>query len=63
MSILYFAYSAERQRPADVMELICYSQLRKDVDGWGHLLKNTLKQLRTPAEERHFFGQRFFGHW
>lgn len=40
--------------PADVMELICYSQLRKDVDGWGHLLKNTLKQLRTPAEERRY---------
>lgn len=40
--------------PTDVMELIGYSQLQKDVDGWGHLLKDTLKQLQTPAEERHY---------
>ncbi|MCI9364255.1 MAG: helix-turn-helix domain-containing protein [Oscillospiraceae bacterium] len=40
--------------PANVMDLIGYSQLRKDVDGWGHLLKDTLKQLQTPEEERRY---------
>ena len=38
----------------DVMELIGYQQLVKDVDGWGNLLKTTLKRIRTTDEERRY---------
>ena len=39
---------------ADVMELIGYQQLEKDVDGWGDLLRTTLKQIHTADEERRY---------
>ena len=38
----------------DVMELIGYQQLVKDVDGWGNLLKTTLKRILTTDEERRY---------
>ena len=38
----------------DVMELIGYEQLKKDVDGWESLLKTTLGRIQTPEEERRY---------
>lgn len=48
-SVSRCAYTA-----ADVMELIRYERLKKEVDGWGNLLKTTLQRLPTPEEERRY---------
>lgn len=38
----------------DVMELIHFSDLQKEADSWGTLMKNVLGQINTPEEERSY---------
>ena len=49
--VLERSVSPVRFTQKDVMELIHFSDLQKEADSWGTLMKNVLGQINTPEEE------------